>query len=97
MEPRRFKGSLTRLRSVVLRPLLPALPASLLLRLVNAPTLLPMLLLKTPLLPELDMTASICVLVFERKIGIEVNAEESRLGMSKCIELVDVGLLMRVR
>ena len=71
MEPRRFKASLTRLRSVVLPPLLPALPASLLLRFVNAPTLLPMLLLKTPLLPELDMTASICVGIFERRLGLK--------------------------
>lgn len=52
---------LTRLRSVVLPPLASALPASPVLRFVNAPTLLPMLLLKTPLLPELDMTASSCV------------------------------------
>ena len=45
---------LTRLRSVVLPPPLAA-PASPLSRLVKPPTLLPMLLLKTPLLPELDM------------------------------------------
>lgn len=51
---------LTRLRSVVL-PLASALPASPLVRFVNAPTLLPMLLLKRPLLPELDMTAANCV------------------------------------
>lgn len=48
---------LTRLRPAVL-PLASELPASVLLRLVNPPTLLPMLLLKTPLLPELDMIAS---------------------------------------
>ena len=47
---------LTRLRSVVL-PLAVPLPASVLLRFVKPPTLLPMLLLKTPLLPELDMIA----------------------------------------
>ena len=51
---------LTRLRSAVLSPPR-SLPASTLLRFVNPPTLLPMLLLKTPLLPELDMVASICV------------------------------------
>lgn len=46
-----------RLRSAVL-PVPALLPASTLLRFVNPPTLLPMLLLKTPLLPELDMAAS---------------------------------------
>lgn len=50
---RRKSGQLTRLRSAVL----PLAPASPLLRFVNPPTLLPILLLKTPLLPELDMAA----------------------------------------
>lgn len=70
---------LTRLRSAVLSlPLL--LPASTLLRLVNPPTLLPMLLLKTPLLPELDMAASTCVWdVDAKEVEVKVDAERQSL------------------
>ena len=62
----RGEGSqqLTRLRSAVL-PSAAALPASSLFRFVNPPTLLPVLLLKSPLLPALDMAAQVCVCFWE--------------------------------
>ena len=76
-------SGLTRLRSVVLPPA-SGLPASVLLRFVNPPTLLPMLLLKMPLLPELDM------------IAFDLYCESSWSGDCKawngdCIGSVDVG------